>query len=135
MSQTTLTRGLPQARNLVLLLLAGPLIWSVYHIVGYLLVEVACRTGILAGRILGLSALWWILIVLTVAALLATLYAGFLAYRNWQDTRTISTEVEEADLVKGRTRFLALSGLLLNSLFAVIILLDGIPALVLRLCG
>lgn len=124
-----------EARGLVILLLAGPLVWTAHHLTGYLLVELSCRTGLLGGQIFGISVLRAVVIGLTIVALALTLYAGFRAYRNWQFTREDRSENPETELVIGRTRFLAQAGLLLNIIFAAIILLNGIPALFLRLCG
>jgi hypothetical protein len=115
-------------------LLAGPIIWSVYFMVGYGLVEFVCKLGLLGFNLLGLSAVSVIITGLTLVALLATLYGGFLAYRKWQQLKR-----DEADQVnRGRAEesrvFMALAGVLLSGLFALLILLTGLPALVLRPC-
>jgi hypothetical protein len=115
-------------------LLAGPLIWSVYFMAGYALVEFACKLGLLRFNLLGLSAVSAIIIGLTLVALLATLYAGFVAYQKWQRMRRDESDQVDRGRAEKSPMFMALAGVLLSGLFALLILLTGIPALVLRPC-
>lgn len=112
-------------------LLAGPLVWSVYFIAGYGLVEFACKLGLLQFNLLGLNAIAAAIIGLTLIALLVTLYAGLLAYQKWQQVRR--DELDSGQAEKSRV-FMAQAGVLLSGLFALLILLTGIPAFILRPC-
>jgi hypothetical protein len=117
--------------------LGGPVLWSVHFLVSYGWVEFACRVRLLVlhSTILGLTVLSWSVLVLTFVAVLATLYVGWSAYRNWQRLRE-SQETNELEAwgVESR-RFMALSGIGLSALFALVILLSGLPALVLGPCA
>ena len=116
--------------------LGGPVLWSVHFLVSYSWVEFACRVRliVLDSTILGLSVLSWSVLVLTFVAVLATLYVGWSAYRSWQRLRKSQEPNElEAWGVESR-RFMAFGGIVLSTLFGLVILLTGLPALVLGPC-
>jgi hypothetical protein len=121
-------------RSLWFGLLAGPIAWSIYFLVGYGLTEFVCKLGQLEFRIWGLAALSAIIMGLTLVALLVTLYAGFLAYRNWQRVKEDEPEEVQPSPPEENSRFLALVGLLLSGLFSLVILLTGIPTFFLSPC-
>lgn len=111
------------------LLLAAPIIWSVYHVSGYLLLETACTKGLLVGRtILGMNALSVVITILTLLALLPTLYIGIRSYRR-------SRESGYGGLGDNRERFLATVAGLFSIVLALTILADGAIVLVLGPCG
>jgi hypothetical protein len=117
-------------------LLGGAVIWSVHFLASYNWVEFACSVGlpVLGSTVLGLSLLSWSVLVLTFLATLAALYVGWAAYRNWRRIRE-SKETNELDAWAVEThRFMAFSGMFLSTLFALIILFTGLPALVLGPC-
>jgi len=125
-----------RARSLWLGLLSGPVIYSVYFLAGYLLVDVACQANLLASTVLGLSLISVVVLGLTLVALALSLYAGFVTYRRWRRLRDTSKLDEEDDhLTEGPEHFMTFGGLLLNVLFAFVILVTGISALVLWPCG
>ena len=105
--------------------------------VSYAWVEFACRVSplVLNSTFLGLTVLSWSVLLLTVLAMLATLYVGWSAYRGLRGLRD-RQETNEIDswAIESR-RFMALSGMLLSVLFSLVILLSGLPALVLRPCA
>ncbi|HXV97953.1 MAG TPA: hypothetical protein VEC93_05985 [Anaerolineae bacterium] len=115
-------------------LLAGPLVWGVYFLGGYGLTEFVCKLGLLKFRILGLPALSATIVGLTMAALLVTLYAGFLAYRNWQQVAAVEPGEGQPNRLEENSQFMTLAGVLLNGLFALTILLTGLPAFFLPSC-
>jgi hypothetical protein len=117
-----------QRRSLAFAVLTGPIAWTVYFLAGYSLTEAACRLPLLMGWVggAGLSAVSVGVLVLTVAALLVILYAGWLAYGHWRRPAPAKSEME---------RFMAVSGLLLNALFGLLTIATGLPALVLAPCG
>lgn len=119
----------PSRRLLLAGLLSGPLIWAAYFMAGYGLVEAVCKTGRVEAPLLGLPILSIVIVMLTLVSLLGTLYAGAVAFRNWQQARRA-----EADRGNERTRFMTSAGLLLDALFAFTILLTSLPFLILRLC-
>lgn len=116
--------------------LGGPILWSAHFLVSYGWVEFACRARLLVldSTILGFTILSWSVLMLTLVAVLATLYVGWASYRSWQRLRE-SQETNELEAwgVESR-RFMAFSGIALSALFSLTILLTGLPALVLGPC-
>jgi hypothetical protein len=105
-------------------------------LVSYAWVEFACRMRliVLDSTILGLTVLSWSILILTLVAVLATSYVGWSAYRSWRRMRELQ-ETNEQDSWGGESRrFMALSGIGLSALFALVILLSGLPVLVLAPC-
>ena len=117
-----------QRRSLAIAALAGPLAWSTYFLVGYSLAEAACRLPLLTGTVLGLAAVSFAVLVLTAATAIISLYAGWLAYAHWRRRSRPAGQDGDTD------RFLAVSGILLNGLFAFVTIATAVPALVLSPC-
>src|ERR671922_1940171 len=65
-------------------LLGGPILWSAHFLISYAWVEFACRVRLLVlhSTLLGLTVLSWSVLILTLIAMLATLYVGWAAYRS-----------------------------------------------------
>ena len=135
MAQTTSAAKV--APNLFASLLAAPVIWSVYHFIGYLVVEAACHFGQLnRPGLLGLTPISLIVAGLTLAALLLTAGYGLRSWRKWQAEKRLASGGSAAGSDPGqRTRFLALVGALQGFIFSLVILADGISALVLYPCA
>lgn len=134
MTSTTSATYSGQLRSLWFGLLAGPIVWTIYFLLGYGLIESVCKLGLLESRILGLATVSTVIVGLTVLALLITLYAGFLAYRNWQRIKDDELDGSQSDRPEENSRFMALAGLLLSGLFSLTILLTGVPAFILPPC-
>jgi hypothetical protein len=125
--------GSAHPRSLWFGLLAGPIVWSVYFLIGYGLAEVACRTDALSFNLFSWPALAIAIIGLTLLALLITLYAGVLAYRNWRQAGDRSLlYYSEQELSERYNQFMAFAGILLNLLFGFVIFLTGLPAFFLQ---
>jgi len=145
-------------RKLLLLFLAGPLVWTAHHLIGYLLVEAACRSGLERLSVLGFTALNFIIVVLTVVGVATLAWTGLAAYRLVRDGRVPGPEpppeaapplpdpensgsltareyFSRDRLAFGYPQFMLYAAVLLSALFAVTVLLNGIPALVLRPCA
>jgi hypothetical protein len=128
-------------------ILAGPVIWFTYFMVGYLLLEAVCNAKPQFIERMPPMVLATIIIVLTLVAFVAAVYAAWVSYRAWVAAqRRNDDDVHEPDVTEapssagaGRTthdknRFMSLSGVLLSGLFAFIILATGFPALILDPC-
>jgi hypothetical protein len=131
-----------QRRSLWFATLVGPVTWSVYFLAGYSLAEAACRLPLLTGSVWGHSAVTVALLALTAATLLLTLYAAWLAYAHWRRLKGAqpaekppTTGGRPAGLEGDTDRFLAVSGILLNGLFALLTIANGLPPLLLPPCG
>jgi hypothetical protein len=102
-------------------ILGGPLVWLVFLQVNYMLAPSAC-----------LSQNKTMLGIVTVIALFGTMASAFAAFRAWhQAGATADTEDEGAP---GRSRFMALSGIGLSALFALVVLASAIPIIFLGAC-
>lgn len=117
-------------RALLFGLLSGPLAWTVYFVVGYMVAEAGCYVPVLrqSASGLGLSRLSLLVIALALPALAVNLYG---VARTWQRWRALGGGPAEASEV---TRFLSLSGLVLNLIFLLAILLIVIPIFFLDPC-
>jgi heme/copper-type cytochrome/quinol oxidase subunit 2 len=125
----------PKARQIStewVTLLAGPLVWTVYFLVGYTAAEFGCRGLWLSGQIGGLQAIRVVVLVLTVLALAVS---AWLFWRTWRRWRALRPDPDAAlTRAEERQRFMVLGGLLLGGLFTLAIVLTGIPALILEGC-
>jgi hypothetical protein len=124
----------------VWLLLAGPIIWSVYHVLAYFIVEAACRRGILMGETLGINTLILIIVILTLAALAGILYAAYISYQ-WAGTLTGRPQRAEASRGEtqpgreDRRRFIGMVSSWFNFVLVLGVLVDVLPLLVIGPCG
>ena len=110
--------------------------WSAHFLITYGWVEFACRTRLLAldSTVLGLTVLSWSVLALTLVVALAALYVGWASYQNWQRIRKEQQEDDLESWGLESRKFMAFSGMFLSMLFALVILLSGLPALVLGPC-
>ena len=116
--------------------LGGPVIWGIHFMVTYVWVEFACRANLLVlnSTILELTVLSWIVLALTLIAVLAALYVGWSSYGAWRRIQE-SQETNELEAWGVESRwFMAFSGMFLSALFSLVILFTGLPALVLGPC-
>jgi hypothetical protein len=125
---------MPKRRWWWLRLLAGPLVYSVYFMLAYLAVEVACRLGWLQFTVGGTNGITVTVIGLTLVAvgvLVVSLLAGVGRWRRLRRGQSASkdSELGNADL------FLTLVGVLLDLIFIFVLLATGAPVLVLRPCA
>ncbi|HSM54539.1 MAG TPA: hypothetical protein VK879_00155 [Candidatus Sulfomarinibacteraceae bacterium] len=120
------------ARQLWFGVAAGPIVWAIYLGVSYTLVALHCQWGFFSFRALGGPGLLLILTAVALVAAAPVLYGAYAAYGNWrafESKETLQGRVEE------RQHFLALSGVLLSSLFFLVILVTWIPIFVMGPCA
>lgn len=123
------------SRTLWLGMFFSPVVWSIYHLTGYFLVEASCMTTLFGFRVGGISGLLLALIVLTVVALAAMIWNAWWSYRSWRHFAALSPDEEFPLQAYDRDEFMALSGLLLSGTFILLILLTAYPFFVLEPCG
>lgn len=121
------TKYSENVRALWLGLLAGPIFYALYFIAGYLLAEAVCRANILSGAIGGFSQLLIVMEGVTLLAIALTLMAALYCYRVWRRR----AEMQESG---GALPFMALGGLLLNSLFTLFMVVTGVSILFINVC-
>jgi hypothetical protein len=83
MTQATAERKQPDQRSLWFGMLTGPIVYSLHFVTVYLLVEAACRAGLLQFTMLGISGISFAVALLTVVILLTGLPAIFLVVCDW----------------------------------------------------
>ncbi len=103
-------------------LLAGALVWTAQHVVGYGITEAECSRG---GMHWGISNDAWQGALLATSALLV-MAAGAAALAVVYLTRDSSYESPPAP---GRVRFFAIAAVAANLIFLTIMLLDGLAAI------
>lgn len=102
-------------------LLAGVVAWKLQLMVIYALVPFACWNG-----------LYWLIHVATVATIALSLSGAWVGLVNWRRVGRSGDTAQGG--VLGRSRFMALSGLVLGLFFAFIILGQWLPNLMLGPC-
>jgi hypothetical protein len=103
-------------------ILASPIVWLVSFEASFALVPWAC-----------LFQAKLALYIVRILALALTAGSGVLAWRQWND---LGRELPgDGDGALPRSRIMALGGVLLSSLFFLVIVAQGIPELVLQSCG
>lgn len=118
------------SRGLALLwfgFLGGALAWKLQLMANYILVPYACWHDL--SITIHLASLLFLLIAFASA---------FAAWRSWKDTGSYPLEDdrydEEAAPPVGRSRWMAMAGLIMNPFFALVILGQWIPNLILSPC-
>jgi hypothetical protein len=138
MSQAISSRQENNSLALWIRLLAGPIIWAAHFILGYLLVEAFCQTG-LNFNILGINGLSFILVAITILAVVGSGYLGLQSYRGWGNMNKGKSFRERfkqtAHWTDEAVEFMYFSGFLLSVLFTATILMVGLPVFFLRTCG
>jgi hypothetical protein len=137
MSDAVRTGQETNSRGVWIQLLAGPVLWSVHFLLSYLVVEAACQAGWNPG-ILGMNGLSLIVVGFTVLAVIGTLLFALQSYRGWRakhTDRNLRDQFRESrGWFEGPIDFMYFCGLLLSVLFAIVILMVGLPALFLQPC-
>jgi hypothetical protein len=117
-------------------LFAAPVVWSLQMLVLYPVVAHGCfpRDHPLSRPIFPTDP---IVLLVSIAALAVAAAAGVIALRGWRSTREEHPSNEEhlLETGEGRSRFMALGGMLLSGLFFFGIVLNGLPFLLLGPCG
>ncbi|MBI1299899.1 hypothetical protein GC175_33660 [bacterium] len=120
----------PTDRRLWFCLLNGPVVYTIYFLLGYLFVEAACSADLFTFNVLGLDMITFLVIVFTVLAAAVTGYGLFLSLRIWRRTHGTNDATDDA----GYVPFMAFTGAWMSGLFTLVILLTGVPALYVVLC-
>lgn len=116
-------------RRLVLTMLVGPLSWSLFFLVGYLVAEAACLSGLLQSTVAGLDLLVVVVVALGLVAALVSTASAIWAYRRWRAQRDAGDQGDEL------ASFLALASLLLGALFTLAILTTALSFIFLEPCS
>jgi hypothetical protein len=120
----------PARRLLWLRLLAAPILYAIYFMAAYLLVEAACNTGLLNFSLVGTNGVTVVVLGLTGVALAAVLISLVLHI-----TRLRQLPPRRDPETGDPDRFVARVGIMLDLLFVLLVLATGAPALLLAPCA
>ena len=111
----------------------GVVIWAVHLVIVYAIQTLSCNWGFLQFNILGMNAMRFVLLMVTVLAAIGIITGGSISYKNY---RKLDEEerVNEGWRIE-RIRFMAISGALLSGLFLLSMLFAALPILYLRPCA
>ena len=114
-----------------------PAAWSVHLIVNYATASHACFPDGAPHSSSSIESLRVLLILIDIASLVISAVAAAIAYRSWQTTADEMAEhpspmVESGE---GRTRFLAIWGLLIGMGFFIAVIFDFVGLWILPICG
>lgn len=113
-------------------LFGAPVAWAVQLLSATAVNSFGCIAGLDENTPTGLqagSATWIALLVLTLLLILVSGAALVTALRSWRKVHEPS-EPEEAELLEtgeGRARFMAMGGILLGSIFSLLLVLNSLP--------
>jgi hypothetical protein len=114
-------------------LFGAPMVWSLQLLASYALVAHGCYPDAEPMTMPVIPGLRTLVLGTGVAALAVALLAGGSAWRSWRATKGGHEALLEAG--EGRTRFMALAGMLLSAVFVLGIVMNVVPLLLLRPCG
>lgn len=118
---------------------AAPAAWSLQVILDYALASHACFPSAVPrlGGLQGWDGIWWVLLAINIVAILIAAAAALVSYRSLRATRGErpggGSGLMEAG--EGRSRFLAVWGMLTSLGFMLTIAFDTIAILGVPLCG
>lgn len=118
-------------------LFGAPAAWSLQLLASYALVAHGCYPDAEPLTIPVVPSLRTLVLGTGAAALAVALLAGGSAWRSWRATQQEHEGGHEGLLEagEGRTRFMALAGMLLGAVFALGIVMNVVPLLLLQPCG
>ena len=117
-------------RLLLVGLLSGPVVYTLYFLVVYSAAEVACKAGFAATEVFGLELVRVLVVVLTILATVLLVIGGLLSYRVWQRSKKSAERRQDA-----YSEFAAMIGVGLNAYFVVAALATGLPVLLHATCA
>lgn len=118
-----------QGRRLWTTFLAGPVIYTAYFLIVWILGEFGCLAGLHRVPLLGANPIRLGVLVFTAVAALITLAVGIPGFRRWRRRQHGHAGDKEDDVT-----FMLFVGIWLNGLFTVVILLSAVPMLLGSAC-
>jgi hypothetical protein len=115
----------------------APVAWSVQTLVNYGLASYACFPALAPLREPLYAGLWWILLLVGLAALAVEIAAIRVAWESWRRTRneTGGGHHHALESGEGRTRFMALAGLMSGALLLLVSLVQVANLFLVQPCG
>lgn len=118
-------------------LFGAPALWSLQLVTNAALVSHSCfpKSEPLATPVAG--SMWGVALLASIVAAVIAAGAGATAWRSWQRTREEHHGGEETllEVGEGRTRFMAVAGMLLSTVFLFGIVMNALPLFLVPPCG
>lgn len=114
-------------------IVGAPLAWDIELLAGVALSGRQCYPSDSPLAIPMWEGTWWFLLTMSFIAIAVGLFAALVAWRNWQ--RTHDESPKDAYSGDGRTRFMALCGLLSSGLFLVALVFTMAILFLVPLCN
>jgi hypothetical protein len=123
--------------ELIVAAFAPPLAWSAHLIANYAVSSYACFPDGAPQASPVVNGLWRLLIAVDLASLAISAAAALMAYRNWTASAQehAHTESPLVETGEGRTRFLAIWGVLIGLVFFIAVGFDFVGLWILPICG
>ena len=126
-----------KSAELLFATLAPPLAWSLHLVANYAFASYSCFPDGTPQAVPSFSGLRLLLVTIDVVSMAVAVIAVIISYRNWN---TISEEMSESqspmmETGEGRTRFVAIWGLLIGVGFFVAVAFDFVGLWILKPCG
>lgn len=118
-------------------LLGAPFAWSAHMLVNSALVSVACKGANPLFGALTLETAFILVVIVSVVTLVVSAAAGYVAYSAWVATSGDDQESHYSvvEVGEGRTRFLALVGMVFSGGFFAASIFDVLALFMVPLCG
>lgn len=113
--------------------LVGPLVYSIYFLIGYMIAEAACKADLLNFTVLGLDGLAVTELILTLLSVVIIGSGFVIAWRTGQSRRAQGGGDQGSE--ESASRFLAFGGLVLNPLFILVTVATGGTLIFLQPCS
>lgn len=123
---------------LIFAFFAGPAIWSMHELLGLIMVSWACSTrpgGFESTRVAGVSGWEWALILVTLVAISVVVGFNFSAFHMWKEAGLGTDETGTQGGASGRSGWMSLAAILLNTTFLIGIVLSGASIFFLSGCA
>ena len=115
-------------------LIAGPLAWSGHLLASYALASHHCYPGAVPRQDMpGGAGLWGALLAIDAVALAIALLGTLTAFRGWSASRAEASH-HPLEVGEGRTRFLAICGMIASMGFLAAIAIDVVALFMVPLC-
>lgn len=129
-------RSKASLRALLFGLAAAPLAWSAQSILGYSVTSRACFPGDTPRSTPAFAYVWSVVLTVNVIALIVGVLGTLVAFMSWSATQREYSGGQNSllDVGEGRTRFLAMCGILVGTGFVVAILFTTLTVLLASAC-
>jgi hypothetical protein len=111
-------------RTLTFGLLGGAVAWLGHLLAAYLIAEFGCLSQLKDTMFMGLTAVAWLILAVSVVTLLAAAAATVVAWMAWRRLKAYPHETTDP---RGAVAHFAYAGMIMSGLFTFVIAVESIP--------